>query len=103
MCPLEGQNERRLCHGVEMDLLHRENRLNIGGQRKSNCCSLSLHEPEPEPDRHSLPECQCNEPGVVLQQDNARHHVANVEITHFQHNNTDVLPWPAASPDIAPI
>ena len=43
-------------------------------------------------DPHIIPFLNANGPGFMLQQDNARPHVANVVRTHFQHNNVDVLP-----------
>lgn len=42
-------------------------------------------------------------PGVVLQQDNARPHVARVVQDELQVRNIQTLPWPANSPDLSPI
>ena len=50
---------------------------------------------------HSIPEYQWT---WFCATKNARpHNIANVVRTNFQHNNVDVSPWPAVSPDIAPI
>ena len=43
---------------------------------------------------------QCH---IKLQQDNARPHVAWVVRDCLAQQNIDVLPWPAVSPDLAPI
>ena len=40
---------------------------------------------------------------VVFQQDNARPHVARVNMRYLQNNNIDVLEWPSVSPDLSPI
>ena len=42
-------------------------------------------------------------PGMMLQQDNATPHTARVTRTFLQQNNVVTLPWPALSPDLAPI
>ncbi|KAK7103623.1 hypothetical protein V1264_018489 [Littorina saxatilis] len=39
----------------------------------------------------------------VLQQDNARPHTARVTQAFLQHNNIDIMAWPALSPDLNPI
>ncbi|KAK7101720.1 hypothetical protein V1264_020057 [Littorina saxatilis] len=39
----------------------------------------------------------------VLQQDNARPHTARVTQTFLQHNNIDIMAWPALSRDLNPI
>jgi transposase len=45
-----------------------------------------------------------NHPRVqTLQQDNARPHTARVTMAFLQAHNVDVMPWPALSPDLAPI
>ncbi len=43
------------------------------------------------------------QPGMILQQDNARPHIARITQQYLQQNNVDVLPWPASSPDKNPI
>ena len=40
---------------------------------------------------------------TVSQQDNARPHTARVTREYMQHENVEVLPWPAYSPDLSPI
>ena len=40
---------------------------------------------------------------ITLQQDNAIPHVARVVRDFLAQQNIDVLPWPAVSPDLAPI
>ena len=43
-------------------------------------------------------------PGMILQQDNARPHVARLTMQYLQRNNIDVLQnWPALSADLNPI
>ena len=42
-------------------------------------------------------------PGMVLQQDNARAHTARHTQQFLRANNIPVLPWPAYSPDLNPI
>ena len=42
-------------------------------------------------------------PGLTFQQDNARPHTALVTANFLAHNNVNVLPWPALSPDVNPI
>ena len=42
-------------------------------------------------------------PGLTLQQDNARPHRARLTTTFLQNNNIPVLPWPYMSPDMNPI
>ena len=44
-----------------------------------------------------------NNPGAILQQDNARPHVARATQAFLQANNIPVMPWPALSPDLNPI
>ena len=52
---------------------------------------------------HVMPFFAAN-PGVtILQQDNARAHTSRVSMTFLQARNVQVLPWPALSPDMAPI
>lgn len=50
-----------------------------------------------------LPFLQANPNVNILQQDNARAHTARVVRTYLQNHNVNVLPWPALSPDMAPI
>ena len=40
---------------------------------------------------------------VMLQQDNARPHVARVVTDFLRQQNVNTLPWPAVSPDLSPI
>ena len=40
---------------------------------------------------------------MILQQDNDCPHIANVVPAKLQRAQTDTLPWPANSPDMAPI
>ena len=42
-------------------------------------------------------------PNTILQQDNARPHVARIVTAYLNENNIRVLPWPANSPDMSPI
>ena len=42
-------------------------------------------------------------PGMLLQQDNARPHVAQVVHAHLANQQIETLPWPAVSPDLSPI
>lgn len=42
-------------------------------------------------------------PGLILQQDNARPHSARLTANFLHQNNVDVLPWPSMSPDMNPI
>ena len=49
-------------------------------------------------DPHITPFLNANGPGFVRQQD-----ITNVVRTHFQHNNANIFPWSAVSPDITPI
>lgn len=44
-----------------------------------------------------------NNPGVTLQQDNARPHSARLTQAFLQQNNIHVLRWPSMSPDMNPI
>jgi len=39
----------------------------------------------------------------TFQQDNARHHSANVTQTFLREHNVNVMPWPSFSPDLSPI
>ena len=50
---------------------------------------------------HVLPFVQQRD--AMLQQDNARPHVARVVTDFLTQNNVNVLPWPAISPDLSPI
>ena len=50
-----------------------------------------------------LPFMQRHDPGVILQQDNARPHTARIVQQYLQQQQVDVLPWPANSPDLSPI
>ena len=40
---------------------------------------------------------------LILQQDNARPHVARIVTEALQQSSVEVLPWPARSPDLSPI
>lgn len=51
---------------------------------------------------HVLPFIQANA-GMTFQQDNARPHVARVNMAFLAQHNIDVLPWPSLSPDLSPI
>jgi len=53
--------------------------------------------------QHVIPFMNRHGPGMILQQDNAPAHRAIVVRNHLQAANMDVLPWPAVSPDMAPI
>ncbi len=44
-----------------------------------------------------------HENNLILQQDNARPHVALVVRQTLNENNVELLPWPAKSPDLSPI
>ncbi|XP_041378949.1 titin-like [Gigantopelta aegis] len=44
-----------------------------------------------------------NGPGMTLQHDKARPHIARVLQQYLNQNNVDVLLWPARSPDLSPI
>ena len=50
-----------------------------------------------------IPFLQRHGAGLTLQQDNARPHTARVIQCFMQRHEVDVLPWPANSPDLAPI
>ena len=51
---------------------------------------------------HVLPFMQENA-GMTFQQDNARPHVARVNMAFLDQHNINVLPWPSLSPDLSPI
>ena len=40
---------------------------------------------------------------MLLQQDNARPHVAQVIRNHLHNQQIETLPWPAVSPDLSPL
>ena len=42
-------------------------------------------------------------PGITLQHDNARPHVARIVQQYLMQQHVNVLPWPARSPDMSPI
>ena len=50
-----------------------------------------------------IPFLQRYGPGLTLQQDNARPHTARIIQCYMQQHDVDLLPWPANSPDLAPI
>jgi transposase len=52
---------------------------------------------------HIAPFVRNHAPGIMLQQDNARPHVARVVQNELQARNIEILPWPANSPDLSPI
>ena len=52
---------------------------------------------------HVLPFLQGQRGAVMLQQDNARPHVARVVTDFLGQQNVNTLPWPAVSPDLSPI
>ena len=51
---------------------------------------------------HLLP-LELTENGMLFQQDNATCHTAASTTRFFEENNIEVMPWPAQSPDLAPI
>ena len=51
---------------------------------------------------HMLPFMQAN-PGMTFQQDNARPHVARVNMAFLDQHNINVLPWSSLSPDLSSI
>ncbi|KAK7114313.1 hypothetical protein V1264_000391 [Littorina saxatilis] len=51
---------------------------------------------------HVVPFIQARR-NCVLQQDNVRPHTARVTLAFLQHNNIDIMAWPALSPDLNPI
>ncbi|KAK7099853.1 hypothetical protein V1264_022900 [Littorina saxatilis] len=51
---------------------------------------------------HVVPFSQARR-NCVLQQDNVRPHTARVTLAFLQHNNIDIMAWPALSPDLNPI
>ncbi|KAK7093743.1 hypothetical protein V1264_007438 [Littorina saxatilis] len=51
---------------------------------------------------HIVPFFQARK-NCVLQQDNARPHTARVTQAFLQHNDIDIMAWPALSPDLNPI
>ena len=51
---------------------------------------------------HLLP-LELTENGMVFQQDNAACHTAATTTRFFAEHNIEVIPWPAQSPDLAPI
>ena len=53
--------------------------------------------------QHVVPFIRAQQRQVTLQQDNARPHVARVVTDYLNRQNINVLPWPAVSPDLAPI
>ena len=53
--------------------------------------------------QHTEPFMRTHGPGVILQQDNAHPHIASVVEAELQRARIDTLPWPANSPDMAPI
>lgn len=53
--------------------------------------------------QHVVPFVHDHGPGIVLQHDNAPAHRALIVQDHLQEAQIDVLPWPAVSPDLAPI
>jgi hypothetical protein len=50
-----------------------------------------------------IPFIQAQANNVTFQQDKARPHVPRVVRDYMTEQNVDVLPWPAASPDLSPI
>lgn len=51
----------------------------------------------------AVPFIENNGPGMMLQQDNARPHVARVVRDYLDDNEVHAIPWPANSPDLNPI
>ena len=49
-----------------------------------------------------IPFIRANDP-MILQQDNARPHAANLTLQHLNTNQIALLPWPSKSPDLNPI
>ena len=52
---------------------------------------------------HVIPHMAANPRLRTFQQDNARPHIARHSMAFLQQHHVDVLPWPALSPDLAPI
>ncbi|PRD32916.1 UNVERIFIED_CONTAM: tc3a [Trichonephila clavipes] len=87
-------DESRIC------LQHHDGRIRVWrhhGERMLNSCVMHHHTGA------SCPSLPSDLSTAIFQQDNARAYVARIVQRFFVNHQTELLPWPARSPDLSPI